>query len=302
MASSGQQITDPMEKVVSQTNEHGTYKIFLWQSDLRYCVLRLPHQYKILAHSIPAPEFKVVLVGDGGVGKRTYLTRYELRGAICYLGTIYIDADVTIDRFCYLLHQSGPIIFNVWLAQAGDAYGGLRDRWYQQAQGAVLMFDVTSRITYENIPNGHRNLMRVCENIPVVLCGNKAEIKDRKVKMKQITQSIQKENMQYCDISRNWDYNLEKPFLWLSRKWSGDNNLYLCAAPTTWEQVTRVLAEDDNLRGNKLVELLAELPFSWKFELFRLNIVAFPAFCSDTSRSCSTKSCSWREWIIICEP
>lgn len=35
------------------------------------------------------------------------------------------------------------------------------------------MFDVTSRITYKNVPNWHRDLTRVCEHIPIVLCGNK---------------------------------------------------------------------------------------------------------------------------------
>ena len=49
------------------------------------------------------------------------------------------------------------------------------------------MFDVTSRVTYKNVPNWHRDLIRVCENIPIVLCGNKVDIKDRKVKAKAIT-------------------------------------------------------------------------------------------------------------------
>ena len=48
------------------------------------------------------------------------------------------------------------------------------------------MFDVTSRVTYKNVPNWHRDLVRVCENIPIVLCGNKVDIKDRKVKAKTI--------------------------------------------------------------------------------------------------------------------
>jgi hypothetical protein len=33
------------------------------------------------------------------------------------------------------------------------------------------MFDVTSRVTYKNVPNWHRDLVRVCENIPIVLTG-----------------------------------------------------------------------------------------------------------------------------------
>lgn len=48
------------------------------------------------------------------------------------------------------------------------------------------MFDVTARITYKNVPNWHRDLVRVCENIPIVLCGNKVDIRDRKVKAKSI--------------------------------------------------------------------------------------------------------------------
>lgn len=41
------------------------------------------------------------------------------------------------------------------------------------------MFDVTSKITYKNVPNWHRDLERVCENIPIVLCGNKVDVKVR---------------------------------------------------------------------------------------------------------------------------
>lgn len=47
-----------------------------------------------------------------------------------------------------------------------------------QGQCAIIMFDVTSRITYKNVPNWHRDLTRVCENIPIVLCGNKVHTLD----------------------------------------------------------------------------------------------------------------------------
>ena len=59
-------------------------------------------------------------------------------------------------------------------------------------QCAIIMFDVTSRVTYKNVPNWHRDLVRVCENIPIVLCGNKVDIKDRKVKAKSIVFHLEK--------------------------------------------------------------------------------------------------------------
>jgi len=63
-----------------------------------------------------------------------------------------------------------------------------------------------------------------------VLTGNKVEIKDRKVKAKQIT-FHRKKNLQYYDISAKSNYNFEKPFLWLARKLSGDNALSLVESP-----------------------------------------------------------------------
>jgi len=76
------------------------------------------------------------------------------------------------------------------------------------------MFDVTARITYKNVPNWHRDLVRVCENIPIVLCGNKCDVKDRKVKAKAIV-FHRKKNLQVCfvvSMNSHWlCYNLLHP-------------------------------------------------------------------------------------------
>ncbi|KAG2165180.1 hypothetical protein JADG_004919 [Aureobasidium aubasidani] len=74
------------------------------------------------------------------------------------------------------------------------------------------------------------DLVRVCENIPIVLCGNKVDVKERKVKAKTIT-FHRKKNLQYYDISAKSNYNFEKPFLWLARKLVGNQTLDFVAAP-----------------------------------------------------------------------
>lgn len=74
------------------------------------------------------------------------------------------------------------------------------------------------------------DLVRVCENIPIVLCGNKVDVKERKVKAKTIT-FHRKKNLQYYDISAKSNYNFEKPFLWLARKLVGNQTLEFVAAP-----------------------------------------------------------------------
>lgn len=70
----------------------------------------------------------------------------------------------------------------------------------------------------------------MCENIPIVLTGNKVDVKERKVKAKAIT-FHRKKNLQYYDISAKSNYNFEKPFLWLARKLVGNQTLEFVAAP-----------------------------------------------------------------------
>ena len=91
-------------------------------------------------------------------------------------------------------------------------------------QCGIIMFDLTARITYKHVPNWHRGLTRVCDNIPIVLVGNKADVKDRKVTAKSIT-FHRKKNLPYYDMSVRLNVNTEKPFLWISRKIARDSQL-----------------------------------------------------------------------------
>jgi GTP-binding nuclear protein Ran len=46
----------------------------------------------------------------------------------------------------------------VWDTAGQEKFGGLRDGYYINGQCGIIMFDVTSRITYKNVPNWHRKL------------------------------------------------------------------------------------------------------------------------------------------------
>ncbi|ESW96142.1 GTP-binding nuclear protein GSP1/Ran [Ogataea parapolymorpha DL-1] len=172
------------------------------------------------------PTFKLVLVGDGGTGKTTFVKRH-LTGEFekKYMAT----SGVEVHPMSFYTNF-GEIRFDVWDTAGQEKFGGLRDGYYINGQCGIIMFDVTSRITYKNVPNWHRDLVRVCENIPIVLCGNKVDVKERKVKAKTIT-FHRKKNLQYFDISAKSNYNFEKPFLWLARKLVGNSQLEFVESP-----------------------------------------------------------------------
>ena len=167
-----------------------------------------------------------MLVGDGGVGKTTFVKRhisgeFEKR----YIATMGVEVH-PLNFFT----NFGQILMHVWDTAGQEKLGGLRDGYYIQGQAAIIMFDVTSRMTYKNVPQWHRDLVRVCENIPIVLCGNKVDIKDRKVKAKTIT-FHRKKSLQYYELSAKSNYNFEKPFLWIARKLIGNPTLTFVEAP-----------------------------------------------------------------------
>ncbi|EEH33601.1 GTP-binding nuclear protein GSP1/Ran [Paracoccidioides lutzii Pb01] len=170
------------------------------------------------------PTFKLVLVGDGGTGKTTFVKRH-ITGEFekKYIATLGVEVHPL--KFQTNL---GAIQFDVWDTAGQEKFGGLRDGYYINGQCGIIMFDVTSRITYKNVPSWHRDLVRVCENVPIVLCGNKVDVKERKVKAKTIT-FHRKKNLQYYDISAKSNYNFEKPFLWLARKLVGNPGLEFVA-------------------------------------------------------------------------
>jgi len=194
------------------------------------------------------PTFKLVLVGDGGTGKTTFVKRH-LSGEFerKYLATLGVEVHPI--KFST---NRGSLLFNVWDTAGQEKFGGLRDGYYINGNCGIIMFDVTSRITYKNVPNWHRDLTRVCENIPIVLCGNKVDVKERKVKAKTIT-FHRKKNLIYYDISAKSNYNFEKPFLWLARKLVGDPELDFVASISLAPAEVDI---DENLKMQAEQELL----------------------------------------------
>lgn len=167
-----------------------------------------------------------MLVGDGGTGKTTFVKRH-MTGEFekQYIATLGVEVHPMP-----FFTTRGQIKFNVWDTAGQEKLGGLRDGYYIGGHCAIIMFDVSARITYTNVPKWYKDLTRVCEGIPIVLVGNKVDVKDRKIKAKQIT-FHRKKNLQYYDISAKSNYQFEKPFVWLLRRLTNDPQLQLVEAP-----------------------------------------------------------------------
>mmetsp|Transcript_3686 Transcript_3686/g.5596 ORF Transcript_3686/g.5596 Transcript_3686/m.5596 type:complete len:216 (-) Transcript_3686:35-682(-) len=201
------------------------------------------------------PRFKLLVIGDGGCGKTCFVKRH-ISGEFQrkYVATLGVEVS-ELDFWT----SEGKVSFSCWDTAGQERFGGLRDGYYILAEAAILMFDVTNRDSYKNVPNWYKDVRRVCGGIPMVLCGNKCDVKERSVLPKHIT-FHRKKNIQYYDISAKSNYNFEKPFVYLLRKLLNAQNLRLteqiCYPPIS----EYVISEEDRKRMEREIELAMKEP------------------------------------------
>eukprot|EP01036_Dinobryon_divergens_P034116 gene34116-44080_t len=121
------------------------------------------------------------------------------------------------------------------------------------------MFDVTSRVSYRSTPFWYRDLTRASGDIPIVLCCNKIESTDRKVKA-SVIKYHHKINVPLCEMSVKANYNVEQPLLFLARKLLHKDDLVFVAGPALGPpEVWRT--EEDLTRQGRELELALNTPF-----------------------------------------
>ena len=158
--------------------------------------------------------YKLLLLGEGGVGKSTYIRRL-LTGQFekSYIATLGVEVHPLRFNTNY-----GPICFNVWDCAGTEKYGGLRDGYFIQGACCIIMFDLTSNISFKNTLKWLRDYRRVVKKGPIILCGNKCDIERRVVKNADINKLICELGLEYWEISSKSNNNFEKPFLSLAKK------------------------------------------------------------------------------------
>jgi GTP-binding nuclear protein Ran len=174
--------------------------------------------------------FKVILVGEGGVGKSTYIKRL-LTGEFekKYVPTL----GVAVHPLTFYTTR-GVITLNIWDTAGQEKFSGLRDGYYIAADACIGMFDLTSKVTLEHLtlkqfPGILREVKKVRGEIPTVLCGNKCDIKE--VKVSPETRAKIAEKYRYFDISAKSNYQYEEPFLCLMRMLVRDDTLEIIPGP-----------------------------------------------------------------------
>lgn len=118
------------------------------------------------------PIYKVVLLGDGNVGK-TSLVRRFCEGMFDESRILTIGVDFQIKTV-----QLGErtLRLSIWDVAGQERFRTFRDQFYAGTLAAALVYDVTAPATFFNLPRWRDEVMSSVPNVPMVVIGNKLDL------------------------------------------------------------------------------------------------------------------------------
>jgi len=118
--------------------------------------------------------FKVVLIGDSGVGKSNLLSRFTR-------GEFYQDSKSTIgvEFATRSIDVDGKRVKSqIWDTAGQERYRAITSAYYRGAVGALLVYDIAKHATYVNVTRWLKELRDHADsNIVIMLVGNKADLR-----------------------------------------------------------------------------------------------------------------------------
>jgi small GTP-binding protein len=161
--------------------------------------------------------FKIIVIGDGAVGKTSLTVRFS-QGYFKedYKMTIGVDfavKTVNIDTN----NGAKTAKLQIWDTGGQERFSYIRPLYYRGAMGALLVYDVTKRETFEHLENWLTEVSKHCPSIPMVMVGNKTDMPGRAVSLEDALEFAIQRNMVYFETSAKEGTNVESAFSDLTR-------------------------------------------------------------------------------------
>ena len=160
----------------------------------------------------PDYSFKLIVIGDPHVGKSSMILRYTdkafRRSYIPTIGVNITQKNIQVEQ-----HMIQLILWDI----AGQTkYEHFRQDFYSGSTGALLVFDRTSKKSFENIRKWFEDLKKNVEDpkkLQIILCGNKSDkITELQVSSEEGIAIAQKLNIEYMETSALTGKNITESF------------------------------------------------------------------------------------------
>jgi len=154
--------------------------------------------------------FKVVLIGDSGVGKSNLLSRFTRNefnlDSKSTIGVEFATRSIQVDN--------KTIKAQIWDTAGQERYRAITSAYYRGAVGALLVYDISKHQTYENVTRWLKELRDHADtNIVIMLVGNKSDLRHlRAVPTEEAKEFASQHGLSFIETSALDASNVELAF------------------------------------------------------------------------------------------
>jgi len=154
--------------------------------------------------------FKLLLIGDSGVGKTCILFRFSDDAFnTTFISTIGIDFKIkTIEL------KGKKIKLQIWDTAGQERFHTITTSYYRGAMGIMLVYDITNSKSFENIAKWLRNIdEHANEDVEKMILGNKCDMDENRQVPKERGDAIAREHgIKFMETSAKNNINIERAF------------------------------------------------------------------------------------------
>jgi len=160
--------------------------------------------------------FKLVLIGDSGVGKSCLLLRFaDDNFTDSYISTIGVDF-----RFRTITIDKKTVKLQIWDTAGQERFRTITSAYYRGADGIIMVYDVTSAESFDHVEEWLSEVDRYAnENTAKLLIGNKADLIDEKQVSEETAQKFaDKLGIPFLETSAKTATNVDQAFLTMAKE------------------------------------------------------------------------------------
>ena len=161
---------------------------------------------------------RLLIIGDSEVGKTSFLSCYS-KGEfnLTYLATTGFEFSTKDD-----IIDDKLVRVELWDTSGTEKFHSLTANFFNRAEGIMVMFDVTNITSYENVRNWTESIKihisSEINNIPVIIIGNKIDIKQREIKTEEAKKFCQELGYKYFETSAKTGENVNHTIKYLAKE------------------------------------------------------------------------------------
>ena len=133
--------------------------------------------------------FKVIIVGDGSVGKTALSLRCTTKVFVENY-KVTIGVDFRIKR--YTIEDIQTRLF-IWDTGGQERFTNIRSQYFQGARGALIVYDITNERSFKNVKKWYQEVKKHSAGIPIILVGNKSDLDQTRIISSKEGEKIAKE-------------------------------------------------------------------------------------------------------------